>query len=130
MILEGFPAQGLFLQIANTLKSRIVAGVYQPDERVPSVRDIAVEMQVNPNTAMRAIERLQMDNLIYNKRGMGYFVSPDAPARIQKDKKDVFTSQTLPAVFKEMDLLQIPFEELQDYYQEYSRNLEEKDQNR
>lgn len=91
--------QSIFIQIAERICDRILSKEYPADTRIPSVREIAVEMEVNPNTAMRSFERLQANGIIYNKRGIGNFVSSDAKERIRKMRHEHFISEVLPAVF-------------------------------
>ena len=74
--------QSIFVQIAERICDRVLSGDYQADARIPSVRELAVEMEVNPNTVMRSYERLQANGIIYNKIGIGYFISPDAEKEI------------------------------------------------
>lgn len=105
-------AQSIFVQIAEGVKDRILSGEYQSDERIPSVRDLAVELEVNPNTAMKAFELLQRDELIYNKRGMGYFVSPEAKAKVIESRKQQLREVTLPALRHELELLGLSLEDL------------------
>ncbi len=112
-------AQSIFIQIADTVKDRILDGTYPADGRIPSVRELAEEMEVNPNTAMRSIERLQQEDLIYNKRGLGYFVSPSAKATIESARKEHFIEEVLPAIFREMQLLEIPIEQLTASWEKY-----------
>lgn len=73
--------QSIFIQIAERICDRVLSGNYKADSRIPSVRELAVEMEVNPNTVMRSFERLQANDIIYNKRGIGYFVASDARAK-------------------------------------------------
>lgn len=105
-------AQSIFVQIAEGIKDRILSGEYQADERIPSVRDLAVELEVNPNTAMKAFDLLQRDELIYNKRGMGYFVSPEAKAKVVESRKQQLREVTLPALRHELELLGLTLEDL------------------
>lgn len=111
--------QSIFIQIANHLCDKILSGEYLADERIPSVRELAVEMEVNPNTVMRSYERLQMNDIIYNKRGIGYFISPDAKAKILKIRRNDFMQETLPAIFNEMSLLNVSIDELSKAYSLY-----------
>lgn len=67
--------QSIFIQIAERICDRVLSGEYQEEARIPSVREMAVEMEVNPNTIMRTFERLQTHGIIYNKRGIGLFIS-------------------------------------------------------
>lgn len=81
--------QSIFIQIAERICDRVLSGNYKADSRIPSVRELAVEMEVNPNTVMRSFERLQANEIIYNKRGIGYFVASDAE---QKSVRCAITS--------------------------------------
>lgn len=100
-----------------------MSGDYQADARIPSVRELAVEMEVNPNTVMRSYERLQANGVIYNKRGIGYFISPDAEKEIRRMRHNQFVEEVLPSVFKEMHLLGVDLEELANAYNQYSTTI-------
>lgn len=115
-------AQSIFLQISDTIKDRILSGEYSADERVPSVRELAEQMEVNPNTAMRAVERLQMEGMIYNKRGLGYFVSPNARKEILASRRKKFVEEVVPALFSEMKLLGIGLDTLQSEWDKQTEN--------
>ncbi len=111
--------QSIFIQIADQICDRVLSDIYQPDSRIPSVRELAVEMEVNPNTVMRSFERLQNHEIIYNKRGIGYFISSDAKNKIRKMRHQNFIDDVLPAVFKEMILLDISLKDLTTAYEKY-----------
>lgn len=111
--------QSIFVQIADQISSRVLNGDYKPDERIPSVRELAVEMEVNPNTVMRSFERLQNNGIIYNKRGIGYFIAPDARDKIKDMRHQHFMEEALPAVFQEMILLDITPDDLLKAYHIY-----------
>lgn len=111
--------QSIFIQIADQICDRVLSGEYLPDTRIPSVRELAVEMEVNPNTVMRSFERLQNHEIIYNKRGLGYFVSTDAKEKIREMRHHNFIDEILPSVFKEMILLDINIDELSKAYKNY-----------
>lgn len=115
-------AQSIFLQISDTIKDRILSGEYSADERVPSVRELAEQMEVNPNTAMRAVERLQMEGMIYNKRGLGYFVSPNASEEILASRRKKFVEEVVPALFSEMKLLGIGLDTLRSEWNKQTEN--------
>lgn len=112
----------IFIQIADLICKRVLEGAYLPDQRIPSVRELAVEVEVNPNTVMRSYERLQQNEIIYNKRGVGYFISPNARQVILKERKWVFLQEELPKLFEEMDLLEVGFEQLAHAYSVYKSN--------
>jgi DNA-binding transcriptional regulator YhcF (GntR family) len=109
----------IFLQIADRIADRVLSNEYLPDTRIPSVRELAVEMEVNPNTVMRSFEWLQNQGIIYNKRGIGYFVSADAREKIRDMRHHTFIDEVLPSVFKEMALLSISLDELSETYRNY-----------
>lgn len=111
--------QSIFIQIADRICDRVLSGEYLADSRIPSVREMAVEMEVNPNTVMRSFERLQTNDIIYNKRGIGYFIYPEAESKIRQMRHNQFIEEVLPAVFKEMQLLSVGFEELTHAYTLY-----------
>jgi len=112
----------IFIQIANLICERVLNGEYQSDNRIPSVRELAVEMEVNPNTVMRSYERLQNHRILYNKRGIGYFISPDARQKIHEMRHQHFIDEALPAIFKEMVLLDVNLDELTKAWQTYIKN--------
>lgn len=115
--------QSIFIQIADRVCDRVLSGEYQADARIPSVRELAVEMEVNPNTVMRSFERLQANDIIYNKRGIGYFIASDAEKKIRKMRHNQFVDEVLPSVFKEMHLLGVNLCELTKAYHLYSSTL-------
>ena len=106
--------QSIFIQIAERICDRVLSGNYKADSRIPSVRELAVEMEVNPNTVMRSFERLQANDIIYNKRGIGY-----AEQKIREMRHNQFVEEVLPAVFKEMHLLDVGIDELTKAYTLY-----------
>ena len=98
----------IFLQMADRLCDEILADKYKDDDRIPSVREYAVLLEVNTNTAVKAYDELARANIIYNKRGLGYFVTKGAKKQIMKEK--------LPELFRQMQLLGITLEDVKDAY--------------
>ena len=99
------PDKAIYLQIADRLCDGILAGSYGEGERVPSVRDYAVTLGVNTNTAVKAFEVLARESIVFNKRGMGYFVEAGARDRIIAARKREFSQEILPELFRQMRLL-------------------------
>lgn len=95
----------IFLQIADTVCDRILQGILKGEERIPSVREFGAEIGVNPNTVMRTYEKLTADGIIYNKRGIGYFVAPDAKENILNSQRKEFLEKDVPAIRKRLELL-------------------------
>lgn len=111
--------QPIYLQIADLFCENILLKKWSAGDRIPSVREMAVSIEVNPNTVMRTFNYLQEKGVIFNKRGIGYFVSDDG-FRITRDlRKDDFIRQELPRIFKEMRLLGLGLEDVKDYYEAY-----------
>lgn len=104
--------KAIYVQMADRLCDEILAGTYKDDDRIPSVREYAVMLQVNTNTAVKAYDQLARDGIIYNKRGLGYFVTRGAKNEIKKARKQDFMKQTLPELFRQMKLLGITIEDI------------------
>ena len=110
----------IYIQMSDRLCDDILAGTYQADDRIPSVREYAVMLEVNTNTAMKAYDQLAREGIIYNKRGVGYFVSHDARKQILQSRRKIFMQQVLPDVFRQMRLLGIDIKEI-DFCWEHSK---------
>ncbi len=111
-------SQAIFLQIADMVCESVLRGEWKPGDRIPSIRELAESIAVNPNTVVRAYAALQSEGIIYNQRGLGYFVGAEAPALARERERKRFMSRELPRIFRTMDLLHIGFEELQKLYTE------------
>ncbi|HEY9551519.1 MAG TPA: GntR family transcriptional regulator [Prevotella sp.] len=110
--------KAIYVQMADRLCDDILEETYKADDRIPSVREYAVMLEVNTNTAVKAYDLLAREEIIYNKRGLGYFVSPDARKQILASRRKVFMNQTLPEVFRQMRLLGIDVAEVEKAWQE------------
>ncbi len=106
----------IYEQIANSIQENIIDEVWQAGDRIPSVRETAGKIQVNPNTVMRTYSLLQEEGIIFNKRGIGFFIADDAIQKTIRMQKDKFNTQMLPEFFKMIDKLKINFDELKDSY--------------
>ena len=104
--------KAIYLQMADRLCDEILAETYCDNDRIPSVREYAVMLEVNTNTAVKTYETLARENVIYNKRGLGYFVSPGARGRILEVRRNEFMSNTLPTLFRDMRLLGISIDDV------------------
>ncbi len=107
--------KSIFLQIADTITDKVVSGEFPAGEKIPSVRELASEMGVNPNTIMRTYSELQAMNIIENQRGIGYFVNPQAQRIILQNKKKEFFNNILPEFLKQAALLGITADELKKH---------------
>lgn len=104
--------KAIYVQMADRLCDEILAGTYKDDDRIPSVREYAVMLEVNTNTAVKAYDELARANIIYNKRGLGYFVTLKAREQILQVRKKEFMEQKMPEMFRQMRLLGISKEEV------------------
>ncbi len=111
--------EAIYLQIAGYVNERILLGEWLPDEKILSVRELAMELQVNPNTVMRSYEYLQNKEVIYNKRGIGFFVAAEAVKTIKAAKRERFLNEDLPFLFKTMKLLNIELDEIAGRYEKF-----------
>ena len=98
-------AQPIFMQIYDLLCDRVLRGEIKPDDQLPSVRELAVELEVNPNTVMRTIERLLQQEIIYSKRGKGNFLTDKAYDIILEVRTHRLLEQKLPDLADELKLL-------------------------
>lgn len=105
-------AKAIYLQMADRLCDEILSGTYRDDDRIPSVREYAVLLEVNTNTAVKAYYELARANIIYNTRGLGYFVTPGASIQILKERKQAFMKERLPEMFRQMRLLGIDISDI------------------
>jgi len=114
--------EAIYLQIAAFVSENILLGKWPAEQKIPSVRDLAVELEVNPNTVMRSYEFLQTQGVVYNKRGLGLFVAPDGFEKIRAYRRERFIQQDLPGIFRNIYLLDIGFDEMQQWYEQFKND--------
>ena len=102
----------IYLQISDSICEKILNNEYLEDERIPSIRELGTMLGVNPNTVMRSYEYLKSIDIIYDKRGVGFFTSPDAKKAVKKMYKDEFMNTELPEIIKKIRLLDIDIDNL------------------
>ena len=117
-------SQAIYLQIGHYICEQILLERWKGDERIPSVREMGAALEVNPNTVMRTYDFLQNKEIIFNKRGLGYFVADKARKNIIDYRKTQFLEQELPLFFKNMQLLDMSFNELKLEYTKYIQQHE------
>lgn len=115
--------QAIYLQIADYICEQILLGKWPPGERIPSVRDLAALIEVNPNTVMRTYDFLQGKEIIFNKRGIGYSADEKASEKILDYKKERFLATELPEFFKNIYLLSIDMNELRTRYEKFVEEM-------
>jgi len=105
----------IYLQIAQYMHDLILNRVWKDGERIPSVRDMAMELEVNPNTVIRTYALLQEEGTLENQRGIGYFTAKDARSLVLKKRRERFLKKDVPALFLTMETLGLTMEDLQMY---------------
>ena len=108
--------KGIYQQIADQIRERILDGEWSSGERIPSIRDFAVSVGVNPNTVTKSYQSLLDRQIIENQRGLGYFVAADAKQKILDEIRAAFIEEELPRVFRTMRMLGMRIEDLTEHY--------------
>ena len=108
--------KAIYLQIADAICDEILTDKYPPESRIPSVREYAASVEVNANTVMRSYDHLASAGIIYNKRGIGYFIAPDAPEKVRTMRRQELLGGDLDTLFHRLHLLGITPAELANLY--------------
>ena len=111
------------MKLADLICDRILTDEYRKMERIPSVREYAVSQQVNPATAARAFEMLERNGVIFNKRGLGFFVTEDAKSIIRKMRIDTLLGEESKIFFSRIAVLDVTPEQLRDMYANFLKSL-------
>lgn len=111
--------KAIYIQIADRICDEIISGRFDAGARLPSVRDFAADMQVNANTVMRSYERLAGKGYIFNKRGIGFFISPDAREKILNERGTDLVDNRLHNIFSLLSHLGIEPDTLRKAYADY-----------
>lgn len=101
----------IYLQIIELIFELILKKKWEEDSRIPSIRELASELEVNPNTIAKAYTECENIGIIYNLRGKGYFLDKDAYAKVLEYKKNLFIKNDIPKILKELNILNISFNE-------------------
>ena len=119
--------QAIYLQIVEYVCEQILLKQWLPGNKIISIRDLAVAMEVNPNTVQRAYDFLQQREIITNKRGVGYFVDENAVEKVVAFRKEQFIENELGLFFRNMYLLNISTEEIKARYEKFiEQNFKDK----
>lgn len=104
--------RSIYLQICDSICEKVLSGELKQDDRILSVREYGAEIGVNPNTIMRSYEKLTNEGIIYNKRGIGYFISSETKEKILESQRKEFIENELPLIKRKMELLGLKKEDL------------------
>ena len=108
--------QTIWMQIVDWVFEQILTAAWKPGDKAKSVRELAVAFEVNPNTVMRSYEYLQNNDIIVNRRGIGFFVTENAAEKIKNIRKQKFMEEEVPAFIKNLKLLDIDINEIINLY--------------
>jgi DNA-binding transcriptional regulator YhcF (GntR family) len=111
--------QAIYLQIAEYVFEEILLKKWQEGDKILSIRDLAIALEVNPNTVQRTYDFLSQQGVIANRRGLGFFVEPDAEAKIVAFRREQFLKNELPNFFRNLYLLKIDIAELPPQYEQF-----------
>ena len=112
----------IYIQIAEYVCEQILLKKWKLGDKIISIRDLAVSMEVNPNTVQRAYDFLQQRDIITNKRGVGYFVEDDAMDRILGFRREQFIENELPVFMRNIYLLKIDFKEIKILFDQFVKD--------
>ena len=112
----------IYIQIAEYVCEQILLKKWKLGEKVISIRDLAVNMEVNPNTVQRAYDFLQQRDIITNKRGVGYFTEDDAMERILNFRREQFIENELPVFMRNVYLLNMDFKEIKTMFDQFVKD--------
>jgi GntR family transcriptional regulator len=119
--------QAIYLQITEYVCEQILLKQWQLGSKLISIRDLAVAMEVNPNTVQRAYDFLQQREIIVNKRGIGYFIDELAIERVIAFRKEQFFENEISVFFRNMYLLSITTDEIKSRYEKFvEQNFKDK----
>jgi len=108
--------KAIYIQIAEWVFEQILNGKWKEGDRILSVRELGTSLEVNPNTVLRSYDYLQNMDIIVNRRGVGYFVAPDATDKIISYRRKQFVEEEIPQFFKTMKLVKMEWKELENLY--------------
>ena len=112
----------IYLQIGDYIVENILRQRWSSGDRIPSIRELAMSVEVNPNTVTRTYAWLQEQGIINNQRGIGYFVADDGLEQTRALKTREFVEEEIPAFFNTMELLSMGLPDLEPYWDQYHRN--------
>lgn len=112
----------LYVQIAEQIKKAVLTGILQEGEQLPPVRQLALELLINPNTVVRAYQELEREGIITTRRGSGTFIAP-AAAKLNKVQKEEELKRKIRELLAEARFLGIEKDDLKEIF---LQELEEK----
>lgn len=115
--------KSIYVQIAEIIENDILAGNLMEEEQAPSTNEFAKVYNINPSTARKGLNILVDEGILYKKRGIGMFVTPDGRKKILKKRQDIFFKERLPEIIKESERLELMREDLIKYIENFEEGL-------
>ena len=112
----------IYIQIAEYVCEQILLKKWKLDEKIMSIREMAIAIEISPNTVQRAYDFLQQKNIITNKRGIGYFTERDGLEQIIAFRREQFMENDLPVFLRSLYLLKIDPKDIKTYYDQFVKN--------
>ena len=112
----------IYIQIAEYVCEQILLKKWNLGDKIISIRDLAISMEVNPNTVQRAYDFLQQKEIITNKRGIGYFIDAAAMERILAFRREQFIENELPVFFRNLYLLKIDLKDIKARFEQFIKD--------
>ncbi|MBP1164558.1 MULTISPECIES: GntR family transcriptional regulator [Chryseobacterium] len=112
----------IYLQIADIICENILLKQWLPEQRIPSIRDFATQLIVNPNTIVRTYEFLEQKRIIMNQRGIGFSITKEGYELVLAYKKEDFIKKDLPHFFKQLYLLNLDIHNLEEDFNKFCEN--------
>lgn len=110
--------RAIYLQVGDYICEKILQNEWLDNAKIPSIREIAIILEVNPNTVVKAYNDLENNHIIHKERGIGYFVTNGARETIKQLKRKTFLARDLPNIFKTLKILEIDVKDLEKIYLE------------
>jgi len=109
----------IYMQIADNIMDGVLSGEYPVESRLPSVREYAARVEVNANTVMRSYDWLQQQMVIFNRRGIGFFVMPEARKRILEMRRNIFFKEEADYFFSRLMSFGLSADDVAQLYSTY-----------
>jgi len=116
-------AQHIYVQIMDLVCEKILLRAWPAGQRVPSIRELAVQLEVNPNTVLRTYDLLQQEGIFVNKRGIGIFAADDAVEQAARYRKAQFLEQDILQLFRTLYMLEMNLDELKPRYEQFKKEM-------
>ena len=111
----------IYRQIADRIKADVLSGALDGDEQVMSTNQYAAFYRINPATVAKAFQQLVDEDVLYKKRGIGMFVSPDARARLRNQRRERFFADVVDPMLAEARMVGVGVDEIVTYLKDGAR---------